>query len=80
VRSSVEVLQLPYTFTQQKLLTPHAFAHEFHGRGTPVTTQHLEQLHRARMLFPLFRVSTTGARLPRPYGKVNATMHVSLGI
>jgi hypothetical protein len=68
-RSSLELLELPYPFSQVGLLTAGDFAklaEERRSRAArslpPVNQQVLEELHRCGVLVPLFRVDLT----PRP--------------
>jgi hypothetical protein len=60
MRPTVDLLELPYSFTQQHLLTSHEFCRAANKRGFGLTDQHLEALHRARLLVPLFRVKRDG--------------------
>jgi hypothetical protein len=63
VRSSLDLLDLPYPFSQVNLLTVREFADmagKRRGRAgrrlPPVNEQVLEELHRWGVLVPLFRV------------------------
>lgn len=60
MRSPVELLELPYSFTQLRLLMPHQFISEAGQRGVYVSPDQLEALHRARLLVPLLRVRREG--------------------
>ncbi len=62
-RSSLDLLELPYPFSQVHLLTVSEFADmasKRRGRAgrrlPPVNEQVLEELHRCEVLVPLFRV------------------------
>jgi hypothetical protein len=56
VQSSVALLDLPYTFLQQQLVTADGFATIALGRDVQVDHFRLEALHQLRLLVPLFRV------------------------
>ena len=63
VRSSLDLLELPYPFSQVRLLTVSEFAdlaRKRRGREAchlpPINEQVLEELHRCGVLVPLFRV------------------------
>jgi hypothetical protein len=56
VRSTAELPELPYTFTQRRLLSPSDFVSESRARDVEFAEDHLEALHRARLLVPLLRV------------------------
>jgi hypothetical protein len=56
VRPAVELIELPYTFTQLPVLMPRQFISEARERGVHLSDAHLEALHRARLLTPLLRV------------------------
>lgn len=67
-RTSLDLLALPYPFSQVGLLTDRAFAklaEERRSRAArslpPVNEQVLEELHRTGVLIPLFRVDLTPA-------------------
>ena len=64
VRSSLDLLELPYSFSQVELLLGKEFLKEASARGYELTDDELEALHRARILVPLFRLSQDG-RPPR---------------
>jgi hypothetical protein len=57
VRSPLDLLELPYSFSQVPLLTAAQFRREAGARGVALTEDELEGLHRARVLVPLFRVA-----------------------
>lgn len=69
----MDLLTQPFTFTQARLLTPKQFAEQAKLRGVRVDLNGLEQLHRLRLVEPLFRVRRDGreidrlARLPEDY-------------
>jgi hypothetical protein len=56
VRSTIDLLDLPFTFTQLRPLTADAFRDAARDRGLLVSEQELEALHRTRLLIPFFRV------------------------
>jgi hypothetical protein len=60
MRSPLDLLELPYSFSQLPLLTAEQFRREAKGRGVELTEDELEALHRARVLVPLFRVARDG--------------------
>ena len=67
-RSSLDLLDLPYPFSQVSLLTVSEFAdmvRKRRGRAgrrlPPVNEQVLEELHRCGVLVPLFRVDLESA-------------------
>jgi hypothetical protein len=78
-RSSLDLLGLPYPFSQVGLLTASSFvelAEERRsraGRNLPINEQVLEELHRCGVLVPLFRVDLT----PSP-GAVEIDISASL--
>jgi hypothetical protein len=57
MRSPVDLVELPFTFTQQSLLTERSFIKEAGTREVKLTPAMLEGLHRLRLLAPLLRVS-----------------------
>ena len=65
MRSPLDLLELPYSFSQVPLLTAEQFRREASGRGIELTEDELEGLHRARVLVPMFRLSRDG----RPIAK-----------
>jgi hypothetical protein len=58
VRHPQELLDLPFSFTQLRLLMPHQFADEAKKRGLSISVSgdELEAFHRLRLLVPFFRV------------------------
>lgn len=75
MRTAIDLVALPYTFTQQRPLLANAFLSAARERGVSMVEQQLEALHRARILVPLLRVrrdgraiaSATRARHPHVY-------------
>jgi hypothetical protein len=63
VRSTPELADLPYSFTQEPLLLPQQFIQAMSVRGVELTAQELEDLHRVGLLVPLVRVARSRARL-----------------
>jgi hypothetical protein len=57
MRSAVDLIDLPFTFTQQSLLTEQSFIKEAAKRDVKLTPAILEGLHRLQLLAPLLRVS-----------------------
>ena len=55
-RSSLDLLDLPFTFTQLPPLTADGFIREAKDRGARISQDQLEHLHRLRLLVPVFRV------------------------
>lgn len=53
---SLDVVEVPYAFTQLPLLTASAFLKEARERGLHLSESALESLHRAGLLVPLYRV------------------------
>ncbi len=62
-RSTVELLELPWVFTQLKPLTAKEFLKHAQLRMVELTTHDLEELHRKRLLVPLLRASRDGRQL-----------------
>jgi hypothetical protein len=60
MRSPVDLVELPYSFTQLTPLTSSNFIREAHARGVHLTEVQLEGLHRLRLLVPLLRVRRDG--------------------
>jgi len=56
MRTSVDLVDLPYAFTQLSPLTPAKFLSEARKRDVLLIDEHLEALHRLEVLVPLFRV------------------------
>jgi hypothetical protein len=61
MKSSVDLTELPYVFSQVELLMPEQFAKQALERGVMVSEQQLEDLHKLRLLTPLLRVSRSRA-------------------
>jgi hypothetical protein len=60
MRSPLDLLEWPYSFSQLPLLTAEQFRREASGRGVELAEDELEALHRARLLVPMFRLSRDG--------------------
>jgi hypothetical protein len=60
MRSPLDLLELPYSFSQEPLLLAEDFRKAAHDRGVALSEDELEALHRARVLVPLFRLSREG--------------------
>lgn len=60
MRPTLDLVRLPYAFTQVRPLLPNGFAREARARGFSAAEQQLEALHRLRLLVPLFRVERDG--------------------
>ena len=56
VPSSLDLLDIPYAFTQRRLLTHRSFVDEARKRGYNLDADMLEWLHRRSVLVPLFRI------------------------
>ena len=56
MRSAVDLLDLPFGFAQLRPLMADDFRRQANDRGVSLQQAHLEALHRARILVPLFRV------------------------
>ena len=65
MRSPVDLLDLPFVFSQLGLLTTSGFVREAKDRGVTLTATQLEGLHRFRVLPPLLRVSRDGRAIAR---------------
>src|SRR5271170_570290 len=63
MRSAVDLLDLPYSFTQLEPLMPGEFQAEAKQRGLMLTDTELETLHRLRFVVPTFRVARDGREL-----------------
>lgn len=63
MRSSVDLLDLPFAFTQLRPLTAAKFLSEARKRDVLLIEEHLEALHRLDVLVPLFRVRRDGRRI-----------------
>ena len=68
--SSLELLTVPYAFSQRRLLNPSAFVRDTRKRGVSLLESQLELLHRRRLLVPLFRMYSR---------QVEASEHPNLG-
>lgn len=55
--STVDLVSLPYVFTQSALLTAADFVRRARDRDVVITEHEMEVLHRERVLVPLLRVS-----------------------
>lgn len=56
-RTPLDLFQLPFAFSQTSLLTADQFKRELARRGLwPLDIKHLEELHRTRLLVPMFRL------------------------
>ncbi len=60
MRSPLDLLDLPYTFWQLRLLTEDQFRREAKARGVHLFERQLEGFHRLRVLTPFLRVSRDG--------------------
>ncbi|WP_130333823.1 hypothetical protein [Streptomyces sp. BK022] len=58
---ALELLTLPYVFTQDDLLTADQFVKKADERGYKLSLDILQELHSHRLLLPLYRVSDTPA-------------------
>lgn len=73
MRSVLDLLDLPFTFWQLRLLTEDQFRREAKARGVDLFERQLEGLHRLRLLIPFLRVARDGraiaaaARRDDPY-------------
>ena len=65
MRSTVDLVELPYTFTQLRPLLADGFGREARQRGLFLPAATLEALHRERLLVPLFRVQRDGRAIRR---------------
>ncbi|MFG1745780.1 hypothetical protein ACGFJ4_16565 [Micromonospora chalcea] len=59
IRGSLALLQIPFIFTQDDLLTTEKFVSEAKDRGHRIDLDTLQALHVHNLLAPLFRVSDT---------------------
>ncbi|HVF05269.1 MAG TPA: hypothetical protein VNA20_10540 [Frankiaceae bacterium] len=68
--STVEVLRVPYAFSQTGLLTPEAFIRKARERGVRLDRDLLQVLHRRRLLAPFLQLHhrpvTTSVDFPTP--------------
>jgi hypothetical protein len=65
MRSPVDLLDLPYVFSQVGLLTGDEFRRKAAARGFPLVDEHLETLHRVGAIVPIFRLARERAELAR---------------
>jgi hypothetical protein len=63
VRSPVELVELPFTFTQRRALTATEFAREAGERGVQLSARSLEALHRLGLLRPVLRFRRDGRQI-----------------
>jgi hypothetical protein len=56
VPSALDLLHLPFVFSQTGLLRPESFIREARKRGFDLERSELELFHRRRLLVPLYRV------------------------
>ncbi len=68
VRSPVDLIELPYAFTQLPLLMPDGFIRAARERGVALSEPQLDGLHRFKLLVPTFRVKRDG-RAIRSYAR-----------
>ncbi|MFF3763872.1 hypothetical protein ACFYYR_07255 [Streptomyces sp. NPDC001922] len=59
VRSSLELLKVPFIFTQDELLDTGSFIRKAKERGYSLSLETLQALHVHGLLIPIFRVSDT---------------------
>jgi hypothetical protein len=57
VRDTLDLLAMPWAFSQTSLLTAAEFEREAKRRGVTLWNGQLEQLHRRKLLVPFFRVA-----------------------
>jgi hypothetical protein len=57
--SSLALLEIPFVFTQDELLTTNHFINKAKERGYDVDLDLLQKLHEHRLLLPLYRLSDT---------------------
>jgi len=62
--SSLELLTVPFAFSQRPLLDPPSFVEEARKRGIHLFRDQLELLHMRRLLVPLFRVYSRQVEIP----------------
>ncbi|HEX2086452.1 MAG TPA: hypothetical protein VHF89_12270 [Solirubrobacteraceae bacterium] len=60
MRPAVDLIELPFAFTQLRPLMPSQFIGEARKRGVPLDEHQLEALHRLRLLPPFLRVQRDG--------------------
>lgn len=67
-RSTLDLLERPFTFSQDGILSPSEFTRLAESRGISINEGQLEQLHRRRVLIPFFQVlSRRGAANTRSF-------------
>lgn len=71
MRSPIDLVELPFAFTQRSLLTESAFIREAEKRHVRLRPATLEALHRLKLLVPLLRFSRDRAAILRA-AKTNA--------
>jgi hypothetical protein len=64
MRTPLDLIELPYSFSQLGLMLANEFCREAHERGVHLSAEELEALHRARLLVPFYR-ETANARALR---------------
>lgn len=67
VPSSLELLEIPFAFSQKRLLVASNFVSEARKRGFNLCRDRLEMLHRSKLLIPMFRIhsQTVGPSIDR---------------
>lgn len=68
--SALAILEIPYVFTQDDLLTTENFLRAAKDRGHRLSLDDLQEFHRHRLLIPLYRVSdisVSGRRVTVPH-------------
>lgn len=55
--TTLDLMALPLTFTQNELLSPQEFVDQAKKRGVPIRPEQLLELHRHRLLVPFFQLS-----------------------
>src|SRR4051794_32512400 len=60
MRSTVDLVKLPYALAVRRLMTPDAFLTGLRHRGVSLSVEGLEGLHRLRLVEPFFRVRRDG--------------------
>jgi hypothetical protein len=74
-KGPVDLLELPFTFTQLPVLMPDKFAREARDRGVELTTADLEALHRLRILTPFLRYRRDGRQIHGAVRRNQAAIH-----
>jgi hypothetical protein len=75
MRTSLGLLDHPYTFERTSLVPADKFASLARGRGVQVDRWHLEGFHRLGLLVPLFRVKRPSADIRRALSGDRADRH-----